>query len=108
MVAAQLRRPGLLGDERLGFAAEINGRLDEARAALAGRATWAVELVRAVDRGAVPAQELSQDVLRQMLRHSDPALTAAITRSAANAAALARGSLIRPRLRQYLLQPLSV
>ena len=49
-----------------------------ARAALASRPAWATELVRAVERGTVAATDVSPDALRQMLRHNDPALTAAI------------------------------
>lgn len=49
-----------------------------ARAVLASRATWSAELMRAVEREAIPAKEISPDLLRQMLRHNDTALTAAI------------------------------
>jgi len=48
------------------------------RTALASRATWAAELLRAVERDTIPAQEVSQDTLRQMLRHNDAALTSVI------------------------------
>jgi putative membrane-bound dehydrogenase-like protein len=48
------------------------------RTALASRATWALEMVRAVDEKKIDANEISPDLLRQMLRHSDAALTAAI------------------------------
>ncbi len=48
------------------------------RSALASRITWARELIRAVENGAIPPQDVSQDVLRQMLRHQDATLTSAI------------------------------
>ncbi len=49
-----------------------------ARTVLAARATWAGELLRAVDRGTVDAKDLSPDLLRQMLRHTNAPLTATI------------------------------
>jgi putative membrane-bound dehydrogenase-like protein len=48
------------------------------RTALASRVSWAAEFVRAVETGKIDAKELSPDVLRQMLRHNDASLTAAI------------------------------
>lgn len=56
-------------------ASETRARI---RTALAGRASSALALVRAVDEQTVNAQDISPDLLRQMLRHNDPALTAAI------------------------------
>jgi putative membrane-bound dehydrogenase-like protein len=50
----------------------------QARTVLASRRTWSRELVLAAERGTVPAQDISPDLLRQMLRHNDAALTAAI------------------------------
>ena len=49
-----------------------------ARPALASRSAWAMELVRAVDEKKIEPKEVSQDLLRQMLRHNDATLTAAI------------------------------
>ena len=49
-----------------------------ARAALASRPEWAAQWLRAVESGRMDAQEISPDLLRQMLRHNDPALTAVI------------------------------
>lgn len=49
-----------------------------ARTALASRPTWAIALVRAVESGSIDANQLAPDLLRQMIRHDDPALTAAI------------------------------
>lgn len=57
------------------FAPEAKART---RTALASRLSWASELVRQVETGTIDAKELSPDLLRQMLRHDDPALTAAI------------------------------
>jgi putative heme-binding domain-containing protein len=50
----------------------------QTRIALAARANWAVQLVRAVEAGRFEAKELSPDLLRQMVRHNDAALQAAI------------------------------
>ncbi len=49
-----------------------------ARSALASRPAWAKEFVRAVDEKKMDAKEVSPDLLRQMLRHNDAALTGAI------------------------------
>jgi putative membrane-bound dehydrogenase-like protein len=49
-----------------------------ARTGLASRANWATELVRAVELKQFDEKEISPDLLRQMLRHNDAALTAAI------------------------------
>jgi putative membrane-bound dehydrogenase-like protein len=49
-----------------------------ARTALASRPAWALELINAVDRGTVDAKEVSPDLLRQMIRHDDAQLIAAI------------------------------
>ena len=49
-----------------------------ARTGLAGRAHWAAELVQAVELKKFDEKEISPDLLRQMLRHNDAALTAAI------------------------------
>ncbi len=49
-----------------------------ARSALASRPSWATELVRSVEEKKIDAKEISPDLLRQMLRHDDAALTAAI------------------------------
>ena len=48
------------------------------RTGLASRANWAAELVRAAERKTFDEKEISPDLLRQMLRHNDVALTAAI------------------------------
>lgn len=55
----------------------VNART-QARTALASRPSWARQLVRAVDSGQVEPKEISSDVLRQMIRHNDTALTASI------------------------------
>jgi putative membrane-bound dehydrogenase-like protein len=49
-----------------------------ARTALGSRAPWALELVRAVERGAMNEKELTPELLRHMLRHEDSKLAAAI------------------------------
>ena len=49
-----------------------------ARTALASRASWALELIRAVERSAINEKELSPDLLRGMMRHEDSQLSAAI------------------------------
>ncbi len=49
-----------------------------ARSGLAGRASWSMELIRAVEEKKFDEKEISPDLLRQMLRHQDAALTAAI------------------------------
>lgn len=54
------------------------GARAQVRTALASRANWAAQLVRAVEEGTFDAKELSPDLLRQMIRHSDASLTAAI------------------------------
>ena len=48
------------------------------RTALASRVAWAKEMLRAVERGTVNEMDISPDLLRQMLRHNDAALTATI------------------------------
>ena len=48
------------------------------RAALASRPAWAMELVRAVENKSIDAKDISPDLLRQMVRHNDGQLTAAI------------------------------
>lgn len=57
------------------LAAEARAR---ARAALASRVSSSAELLRAVERSVIEAKDVSPDLLRQMLRHHDAALTAAI------------------------------
>jgi putative membrane-bound dehydrogenase-like protein len=49
-----------------------------ARTALASRPAWAMGLIDAVDRGAIDPKDLPTDLLRQMIRHDDAPLTAAI------------------------------
>ena len=49
-----------------------------ARTALASRPAWGMALVRAVDEKKIDAKDIPPDLLRQMLRHNDAALTAAI------------------------------
>jgi putative membrane-bound dehydrogenase-like protein len=49
-----------------------------ARSGLASRASWATELVSAVELKKFDEKEITPDLLRQMLRHNDLALTAAI------------------------------
>jgi putative heme-binding domain-containing protein len=49
-----------------------------ARTALASRAAWSRELVQAVLAGKFDAKEITPDTLRQMIRHNDAQLTAAI------------------------------
>jgi putative membrane-bound dehydrogenase-like protein len=58
---------------RLGTEARLR-----ARTVLASRPAWALELVRAVDAKKIDAQEIPADLLRQMVRHNDAQLTAAI------------------------------
>lgn len=57
------------------LAAEASTR---ARTALASRPSWALELVRAVDEKKIDAKEISPDLLRQMIRHNDVPLAAAV------------------------------
>jgi len=61
------RYPRLNGEARI-----------RARSALVSRPGWAKQFVAAIADGKIDAKELSQDQLRQMLRHNDAALTAAI------------------------------
>jgi putative membrane-bound dehydrogenase-like protein len=49
-----------------------------ARSALASRPEWAGQLVAAVDKGRISATDIGVDLLRQMIRHQDTALTATI------------------------------
>jgi putative membrane-bound dehydrogenase-like protein len=49
-----------------------------ARSGLASRANWATELIRAAELKKFDEKEITPDLLRQMLRHNDAALTAAI------------------------------
>jgi putative membrane-bound dehydrogenase-like protein len=58
-----------------GLNAETKAR---ARSGLASRANWATELMRAVELKKFDEKEITPDLLRQMLRHNDAALTAAI------------------------------
>jgi putative heme-binding domain-containing protein len=54
------------------------GAKTRARSALASRPAWALELIRGVERGVVPAKDVAPDVLRQMVAHNNAELTAAI------------------------------
>ena len=48
------------------------------RTVLASRPAWAMEMMRAVEDNKIAAKEISPVLLRQMLRHNDAVLTAAI------------------------------
>ncbi len=45
---------------------------------LASRPNWSLQLVHAVEASRIQPKELSTDLLRQMIRHNDPELTASI------------------------------
>ncbi len=49
-----------------------------ARTALASRPAWSKQLISAVESGKIDAKEITPEVLRQMIAHNDPELSAAI------------------------------
>lgn len=62
-------------DAYAGLGTEARAR---ARAALASRPEWAAQLVAAVNQSRIPAGDVGVDLLRQMVRHEDAALTASV------------------------------